>query len=195
MRTALVFLSIALAGGLSLPASAKAPSDATGECKDGTYTKAAAKEGACSSHGGVKDWFEVKAAPIPRPANATGQCDDGTYSTAASKSGACSGHKGVKEWYAADAKGTPAKAPASQPEPKSAPAPTSTSSTRTNTSYTPPVNAAPGGGNGMVWLNTSSKVYHCPKDKWYGRTKHGKYMTEAEAKATGAHSDHRKACT
>ena len=37
---------------------------------------------------------------------------------------------------------------------------------------------------GKVWVNTDSKVYH-KGGRWYGKTKQGKFMTEAEAKAAG----------
>jgi hypothetical protein len=37
---------------------------------------------------------------------------------------------------------------------------------------------------GMVWVNTSSKIYH--KDgKYFGNTKSGKFMTEADAQKAG----------
>ena len=62
---------------------------------------------------------------------------------------------------------------------------------RTTASTTP----APGGGPGLVWLNTSTKVYHCPGTKYYGTTKAGAYMTEAAAKAKGAHADAGKPCS
>lgn len=36
-----------------------------------------------------------------------------------------------------------------------------------------------------VWVNTATGVYHYPGSRWYGRTKHGEYMTESAAKAAG----------
>ena len=38
---------------------------------------------------------------------------------------------------------------------------------------------------GMVWVNLETKVYHREGDRWYGRTKRGKYMSEADASRAG----------
>jgi hypothetical protein len=49
----------------------------------------------------------------------------------------------------------------------------------------PQATQAPGGGNGQVWVNTETHVYHKEGSKWYGKTKKGKYMTEADAVKEG----------
>jgi hypothetical protein len=46
--------------------------------------------------------------------------------------------------------------------------------------HSPPANAA-----GTVWVNTDSGIYHKPGSRWYGKTKRGKYMTEADAVKAG----------
>ncbi len=58
-----------------------------------------------------------------------------------------------------------------------------------------PAKAAVAGGAGKVWVNTSSKTYHCEGSKFYGKTKTGEYMTEADAKAKGNHAVKGKACS
>jgi hypothetical protein len=138
----------------------------------------------------------VAQAPAGAPAGATGLCNDGSYWTGASKSGACRGHKGVKTWYAAASStpAAPAAPAAAAPAAPAAAAPAAAApaaKTKTTASTTP----APGGGPGMVWLNTSTKVYHCYGTKYYGTTKAGAYMTEAAAKAKGAHPDAGKPCS
>src|ERR1700678_1124786 len=153
----------------------------------------------------------AQVAVAQAPAGSTGQCKDGTYSTAASKQGACRGHQGVKEWYAA----APAAATTAARTGGAAPAAASKAATTTaNTAAVAPAAAAtstkaatssakttaaktvaPGGGPGMVWLNTSSNVYHCYGGEDYGTTKAGSYMSEADAKAKGGRPAHGKACT
>lgn len=137
------------------------------------------------------------------PAGSTGQCKDGTYTSAPSKQGACRGHKGVQTWFAAAGTSTPktkadksapaAPAPAATPAP--APAPSAPPRSTTPKSSAAMGNPAPGGGPGLVWVNTASNVYHCYGTKYYGTTKAGKYMTEASAKAAGARPDHGNACS
>ena len=53
------------------------------------------------------------------------------------------------------------------------------------TPETPEATPAPGGGPGMVWVNTKTHVYHTEKSRWYGKTKKGKYVAEKDAIAEG----------
>jgi hypothetical protein len=105
----------------------------------------------------------------------TATCKDGSSFSGTIRSGACRGHGGVQTWGdAAPAAAAPTTTETSKPTPNSA-------SSR-----------AP--GTGQVWVNTTSKVYHCPGDRYYGKTKAGEYMTEAQAKSSGFRADHNKAC-
>jgi hypothetical protein len=157
-------------------------------------------------------FFVSQFALAQAPAGSTGQCKDGTYTSSASKSGACHGHQGVKEWYAtapaAPAAGAatpskPATTTATKPATAAAPAATAPAAAASTASApakpakasTATMAQAPGGGPGMVWLNTDSNVYHCPGTQYYGKTKQGAYMSEADAKAKGAHADHNHPCT
>ncbi|MGH8821350.1 MAG: DUF3761 domain-containing protein [Rhodoferax sp.] len=119
-------------------------------------------------------------------ATGTATCKDGTSYTGVKK-GACKGHKGVKSWDTAAA-GATAGAGAAAAEPAASPKKASKAAAM-------PAAAAAGGGAGKVWVNTSSKTYHCEGDKYYGKTKAGQYMTEAEAKAAGDHPSHGKVCS
>jgi hypothetical protein len=37
----------------------------------------------------------------------------------------------------------------------------------------------------MVWVNPASKIYHKEGSQWYGKTRNGQYMTEADAIKSG----------
>jgi len=134
--------------------------------------------------------------PSSAPAGATGQCKDGSFWTGPTKKGACRGHKGVQTWYAASGTAATASAPAAAAPKAAAPAPTPVAAAPAakKAAPAPSATAAPGGGPGLVWVNTPTHVYHCSTDRWYGKTKTGSYMTEAAAKAEGDHADHGKAC-
>ena len=132
-------------------------------------------------------------APAGAPTGSTGLCKDGSYTSTDSKKGACAGHKGVKDWFGATAAAaSPSKA--ATPAPAAEPAKPAAPATKT-AAASPSAAPAAGGGPGQVWVNTSSKVYHCSGTKYYGKTKQGEYMTESAAKAAGAHADHGKACS
>jgi hypothetical protein len=45
-----------------------------------------------------------------------------------------------------------------------------------------------------VWVNTATGVYHCPGSRWYGNTKQGEYMTQAEAQKKHYRPAYGKVC-
>jgi hypothetical protein len=150
--------------------------------------------------------------PADAPAGTTVQCKDGAYASPDAKAGACRGHKGIKTWYG---KGTASAAPAAAAAPTASPAAAApaletqsasvdktgvapSTGTATRTPGAPDLTkmaATPGGGAGKVWANDETKVYHCMGDRYYGKTKKGEYLSEADAKAKGMHASHNKTCT
>jgi hypothetical protein len=111
----------------------------------------------------------------------TATCNDGSPFSGTTRSGACRGHGGVKTWDTEVPSAT-APAPGAVAAPATSLKPAPTQMTR----------GAPGAG--QVWVNTTSKVYHCAGDRWYGKTKAGEYMSESQAKSSGFRPDHNKAC-
>jgi hypothetical protein len=45
-----------------------------------------------------------------------------------------------------------------------------------------------------VWVNTGSGVYHCPTTQWYGNTKRGEYLTQADAQKKGYRPANGRTC-
>jgi hypothetical protein len=101
----------------------------------------------------------------------TATCKDGTTFTGTKRTGACRGHGGGQSWGAAAA--SPAAASPSQAAPSTAAAPA---------------------GTDQVRVSTTSKVYHSPGTRYYGKAKQGEYMSEAQAKAAGDRPAYGKGC-
>ncbi|MEO8802511.1 MAG: DUF3761 domain-containing protein [Rudaea sp.] len=194
MKTILV--TAALGAGLLFAAGAyaQAPAGATAQCKDGTYYSGTTHKGACHGHKGVKSWLPAAASTAAAPTAATTEAAAATP-TPAKKAKTAKKSKKAAEAAAPAATAT-AAAPAA-PAATAAPAAAAKSTAKKHTAPTPASQIAqkPGGGPGMVWVNASSKVYHCQSDEWYGKTKQGSYMGEAAAKAAGNHAAHGKDCT
>ncbi len=180
------------AASTTKPASAKSSSKATA---------ASSKTSSAKSTAAAND--SPSGTPIAK-------CKDGTTFNGTSHRGACRGHKGVDTWLdepaaggaaaspktsttSTSAKAPPPAAPASAPSmaPSSTPSAAKTASPPTPSSE---IKAQPGGGAGKVWVNSGTKVYHCQDDQWYGKTKEGSYMTEAQAKAGGNRAARDKGC-
>ncbi len=123
------------------------------------------------------------ATPLVRAADPTPAPSPAASATPAKKH-----HSKKSKAAPADANATPAaansgSAPASAATPAAAPA-----TAKKHTAPQPLAQQAAGGGNGMVWVNSESHVYHKEGSKWYGRTKQGKYLSEADAIKEGDHA-------
>jgi len=196
MNTLFVSVAFGLSALLSAGAHAAAPAGAIAQCKDGTYFTGTEHKGACKGHQGVKEWLDKDKAAATTAAAPTAAGDASASKSKKTKKAAdttAATAPAAASTAAPAPTTTPAAAPAATPKPAAPPPSTAT------TPHKPPTPASqiaqkPGGGPGMVWVNASSKVYHCPGDEWYGKTKEGSYMTEAAAKAAGNHGDHGKEC-
>jgi len=84
-----------------------------------------------------------------------------------------------------ESKQTPSPAPAATTAPATAAKPAPAASTPPASKPAATQQSRPANSTGMVWVNTDSGIYHKPGTRYYGKTKQGKYMTEADAIKAG----------
>lgn len=202
MKALFVTAAFGIGAVLCTGAFAAAPAGAIAQCKDGTYFTGTTHKGACKGHQGVKEWLDkdkaaaTTATPAATAAPAPAAANDAAAASKSKTKKAADTTMAAPAAAAAAAPATSKSAAAAPAAPAKPVAPTPSTATTPHTPPTPASQIAqkPGGGPGLVWVNASSKVYHCPGDEWYGKTKEGSYMTEAAAKAAGNHADHGKEC-
>jgi hypothetical protein len=175
---------IAFAGVCAINAQSPAPSTSPGASsspakhrkKVGTSPSPVAENSASPSPSKARSHKKAEASPSSSPANtaAPSPAEHRTRKKAAAASSATPA--------ASATPGNPISAIGSLFKPKTSPTPgTTTKASTAATNATP----APGGGHGLVWVNTDSHVYHKEGSRFYGKTKKGKYTTEADAQKEG----------
>lgn len=79
-------------------------------------------------------------------------------------------------------------APVATPQPSLSPAAASAASATGSAAPVPSsLNCAP---SQPVWINERTHVYHVAGDPYYGRTKHGRYLCETDARKEGFRAAH-----
>src|SRR2546428_1668890 len=164
------FLAIGLAGTCIVNAQSPSPTASPSPAKHRSHKKADATSTAAPA-----------ATSNASPAAAT----------AASPSPAEKHARKGKTTAAASPTVTPSPSPAKKTladffKPKTSVSPSASAAPAAET--TARATLAPGGGQGLVWVNTETHVYHKEGSRFYGKTKKGKYVSEADAIKEGDRS-------
>lgn len=190
--------------GWTQAATGGVPKDATGVCKDGSYTTSPKKSNACKGHQGVKTWYNTVGGPVDPDIKSTGPSSSKSAKQAANDEATVNPH-GDTGMSGARADAINKKSPNAvvatpNDNGKTIPGPGANGSAGnaakgSGSSAVGRRNAAPGGGPNLVWLNTESNVYHCYGSPFYGKTKNGKYLPEQQAINGGGKAEGGKRCS
>ena len=127
-------------------------------------------------------WLMLTVAMPPALAKAqAGSSDTSSPDTTKKPKKKAKKDKATADTTAAASSGTASKPATTNPAPASE-APKKTKAAASGAAASPEIAAAQ--SSGKVWVNLDSGIYH-KGGRWYGKTKNGKFMTEAEAKAAG----------
>ena len=102
-------------GAVQVGAQSK-PADATAQCKDGTYSTAKSKQGACSNHGGIQTWFADAKKTAAKDTKAAATATKNATETAAKDTASA-----TKSAAKATGKAASSAAHAIKPKPSDAP--------------------------------------------------------------------------
>ena len=177
-------ISFAAISLLQAQSPTPAESPAASPAKHRTHKKAEAT----ASPAAVTEASPSPAAKRGRKTKTTAEPSQSPVGAAVSASPAAKGGRKTKTTATAPALSpspSPAKTladffkPKTSASPAAAAAPAKTGATTAET--VAKAAPAPGGGHGLVWVNTETHVYHKEGTRFYGKTKKGKYVTEQEA--------------
>jgi competence protein ComEA len=132
------------------------------------------------SKAGVSAATIKKITPLVTVGNAPAAAASPQPTSSASKSRSSSGGAAVPS----PPSNAPASSSATSPAPAPAPAASAPPAAPAAAAKSAP-QTQPSPGSGMVWVNLDSGVYHKEGTRYYGKTKNGKYMSEADAIRAG----------
>ena len=116
-------VAVALAFGVPNVAAQARPANTTAQCKDGSYSTAKTKRGACSGHGGIQTWFADERGSTKAAAKSTKDAakDTGQAAKETTKSAAKTTKSSAKATKDAASGAAASAANAVKPKPSDAP--------------------------------------------------------------------------
>ena len=189
-KVLILALAIGLAGNCTIKAQSPSPAESPSPKKHRTHKKA--EPAASPAEQAASPSTAESPAASPKPKRARKKQAEAAATTSASPAVSPEAKrtrkKRMTEAVASPAAASPSASPRKSAlsdffKPKSS---VSTSPAAAPVTTAPGATTpAPGGGPGLVWVNTETHVYHKEGSRFYGTTKKGKYVSEADAMKEG----------